>query len=425
MDSRYYWIWLQTALGIKADMRIDEILADVEDAREIYESSGYERRITGAFTNQQLERLEKTPLDCARPVVEQCDKNGWKIITPKDENYPRRLLDLRDYPIVLYVDGDLGCLKDKMIVSVVGSRSASLKSMKIASMLSASISKADTVIVSGGALGIDSAAHIGAMKAGGETVAVLGCGLNFPYLMSNKPLRDNIAKHGALVSEFPPETQAGVTTFPIRNRIISGMSYATVVVEAGERSGSLVTARYAQQQGRGLFAVPGDLYGESFSGTNKLISGGAGSVFSAADVLSVYGELYPDLVDLAKVSHVLPNEYGDIEDALPAKTDTAGKSKKAKNKKEENFEENKSEKPKENNLNKTENPNPPKKEKADTSELSREAVAVYEILSEDPMHIDDIIRQSGLSPSYVTGAVSELEIFGFIEMKTGKRYIKI
>lgn len=145
--------------------------------------------------------------------------------------------------------------------------------------------RAGTVIVSGGALGVDSAAHSGALRAGGTTIAVLGCGIGYPYLEGGRSMRDEISSHGALISEYPPGTPPSKTTFPCRNRLISGLCLGTVIVEAGENSGSLITARLAAEQGRDVFAIPGNVMSKNYTGTNRLLRDGAKPVYSALDVL--------------------------------------------------------------------------------------------------------------------------------------------
>lgn len=199
---------------------------------------------------------------------------------------------------MLFVWGDETILNSEVMLSVVGTRKASNYSMRVTRLLSSKLARAGAVIVSGGALGVDSAAHTGAME-GGRTIAVLGCGFGTDYLRDNAALRREISKNGAVITEYFPFTPASRTTFPMRNRIISGMSLGTIVVEAGERSGSLITARLALSEGRDVFAVPGEVITSAFTGTNRLIHDGAKPVFTALDVLEEYYYTYPDKIDLS------------------------------------------------------------------------------------------------------------------------------
>ena len=310
-NDTLYWIWLQQALGISSALRTQDILAafhdtiDISAAERIYKAPDYERRVSGVFTGQQLDRLARTSLSMAEAIAGECERNETHILTPRSADYPARLLEIMNHPLVLYVRGSLACMREQLGIAVVGTRHADRKSVDIAGRLSASLARAGCVIVSGGALGIDSAAHRGAIAAGGKTVAVLGCGLRFNYLMENNALRAQIAGAGALVSEFPGDTPALAHNFPIRNRIISGMTVGTVVVEAGEKSGSLITADCAADQGRDVFAVPGDAFGSTYMGANKLIREGAKPVFSAMDVLEEYELVYPELLNMRKAERNL------------------------------------------------------------------------------------------------------------------------
>jgi DNA processing protein len=199
----------------------------------------------------------------------------------------------------LYGIGDCSVLNDAVSIGMVGTRNASVYGIETAQKLSFLLALSGATIVSGGALGVDSEAHAGAMLAKGRTLAFLGCGLSVNYLMENAPLRRAITRYGAVVSEYSPLTPASRTTFPTRNRLISGVSLGIVVVEAGVKSGSLITANFALDQGKDVFAVPGDIVRSSFDGTNYLIKNGAKPVFTAEDILSEYEYRYGDLLDLS------------------------------------------------------------------------------------------------------------------------------
>jgi DNA processing protein len=414
VDMRAYWVWLQAGLGIQG--RTDGVVSAFASPKEMFEAGQHEWRLTGAVTNRQIQRLENYSPEQADSIVRLCEKNGWQIITPDCEDYPPFLLKLNNFPAVLYTWGSLSCLKNKISVAVVGARSASRYSIDVAGRLSASLASAGAVVVSGGALGIDSAAHTGALYGRGKTVAVLGCGLAANYLPGNRALRAQIAENGAVVSEYPPETQPLGQNFPIRNRLISGLSYGTVVIEAGERSGSLITAGYALEQGRDVFAVPGDIINSSYTGTNKLIRDGAKPVFSAEDILEEYAFRYPGSLDL----DVLEGSLSDV----PAKPGGFGSSKDLTARRPELQAHNKSPS--------TDRSATPHK-KAVRAKARRplpESIGgnsnlVYSLILFEPTHIDDIVRTSKLNPTQVITALTELEIFGFIELTSGKRYVLI
>lgn len=398
MENKVYYVWLQNALGINSSVRTSEILAYFGDAKSLYFAGNYEWKISGVITPRQAEKLSKKDLEPAVGIVEECTANGWNIITSEDENYPPLLLNLFNYPLVLYVNGDLSCLKNRVPVAVVGTRKPTEKSVMITSALCADMAKSGAVIISGGALGIDSAAHTGALSASGKTVCVLGCGFASNYLEANRALRNDISKHGAVVTEYPPQTAALGKNFPIRNRIISGLSYGTVVIEGGEHSGSLITARCALEQGRDVFAVPGDITASGFTGTNRLIHDGAKPVFSAADVLEEYAMLYPELIDIEKVSTRLEIGQSEYKPAATAVKPAAVKP--AAEKK-------------------------PALKKADPGELkllSEAAVRIYSAFGEDVLQAEDVIIRTGLDARSFSSAMTELELFGFIEQLPGKKY---
>ncbi len=217
---------------------------------------------------------------------------GQHIITLADAGYPRALLEIADPPSVLYVRGNAGLL-NKRGLAVVGSRNATPQGLQTAENFSRTLAAKGLAIISGLALGIDAAAHRGALAAGGETVAVIGTGADRIYPARNRELALAIAEHGAIVSEFPLGTPAIAANFPRRNRIISGLSRGVLVVEAAPESGSLITARLAAEQGREVFAIPGSIHSPVARGCHKLIKQGAKLVETAQDILEELGN-YPE-----------------------------------------------------------------------------------------------------------------------------------
>lgn len=270
--------------------------ASVSELKDAVRSNKISQLIDGNYTE-------------ADRIIKLCKANRIDIITYEDSRFPERLRNIPDPPAVLYVKGQLPVMDDEVAIAVVGPRKPDTFGVKAAFSLSARLAKAGAVIVSGGALGVDSEAHLGALWASAKTVAVLGCGHLYPYLAENEELRQKIAQNGAVVSEYPPEFPANRTTFPVRNRIMSGLSLGTVVVQAKQRSGSLITARHAAEQGRDVFVIPGSPADKMYTGSNLLLKDGAKPVLTAVDVLEEYVERYPHKLDL---NHAFSKEGQDI-----------------------------------------------------------------------------------------------------------------
>ncbi|MCC8015898.1 MAG: DNA-processing protein DprA, partial [Clostridiales bacterium] len=305
MNDTLYWIWLQSALGAGAFFK--EIIEDFGGAKQFYEAGEREWRMSSAVLPSQIQKLKNTKITDSEEALYACRLNGWQIICYDDANYPNRLREIENPPAVLYVDGILPDIDNSVVIGIVGTRKASDYAVKAADVMSRGIAEKGAIVVSGGALGVDTAAHTGTIMCGGKTVAVLGCGLGTKYLMENKPLIDSIKNNGALITEFQPFTQATRYTFPIRNRIISGISLGVLVVEAGVKSGSLITANYALEQGKDVFAVPCSILEPEFAGTNKLIDDGAAVATKPLDLLYPYAEKYSMNLENSKTVFQLMN----------------------------------------------------------------------------------------------------------------------
>ena len=401
MNYDLYWVWLSLGLGAGASC-LDLVTYFEWNPYEIYGSTFNEIFSLNVLNKKRVEKLKSFPIEKAEEILRVSKENGWKIITPSSEYYPPNLLHLQDLPLVLYVQGDETVLTNEMSVSVVGARMASDYGRAVARALSSAMASLGFTIVSGGALGIDSAAHQGALDENGKTICVLGCGLGTKYLMENQPLRDKIANNGAVITEFPPMTPASKTTFPLRNRIISGLTLGTVVVEAGEKSGSLITARLAAEQGRDVFAVPGDLVSSSFLGTNNLIRNGATPVFSLNDVLEEYCYRFFDKLN---------NETRLPDDEIMRRAQEYLLADKVK-------EEVKKEEPKEK-IVKVEKVTI---KKTPPSYLTPNALKVYELIGNEPIHVDEITNICNFTTEATLSALTELEIYGLITQISGRRY---
>ena len=216
-----------------------------------------------------------------------------EVISFVDERYPKRLRNIYGFPIVLYAIGNINLLNSNQIVSIVGCRNCSDYGREIAFKLAYNLSKKDIVITSGMARGIDSFAHLGAIKTNCKTIAVLGSGIDYIYPKENESIYNNLIENGGLiVSEYGPEVRPERNYFPMRNRIISGLSDITIVVEAGIRSGSIITADLALEQGKEVFAVPGNITSINSKGTNQLLKEGASILTSPDDIVNSFKNIY-------------------------------------------------------------------------------------------------------------------------------------
>lgn len=412
-ENLNYWIWLQNALGYCAG--IDRLLEDFSSAKELYQAGEREWMMSAALTSKQVDRLRCTPLGSADDIIKTCLENGWKIVDYDDPAYPNRLKEISNPPAVLYVDGALPDIDSLVTIAIVGTRRASDYSVRVAHIMSKGITEAGALVVSGGALGIDTYAHRGALAAGGKTVAVLGCGLGTKYLMQNESLRSVISKNGALVTEFQPFTPAAKTTFPMRNRIISGLSLGVLVVEAGVKSGSLITAEFAAEQNRDIYAVPTSVISHDFIGTNRLIDDGAKIVLNPENIIEDYVYDY-DSVDLSKIRSSYEISLDDAERSL----DTGEVKKPASNAPPKSKDD----------INCSfEKLVESRKRRFDVqnkaSALSGDEKVVYDLLTDSYGELEDIADSAGLAINKVLSALTRLEILGLVSKTSGKRFKKL
>ena len=316
---------------------------------------------------------------CFEDAAEQQEKlreNGVRVVTCTDAAYPSQLRQIYDPPAVLFVQGRVELLQGVM-VALVGSRRATPYGLAAAERLAADLANAGIVVVSGMARGVDTAAHVGALNSGGGTVAVFGCGLDLIYPAENRKLAARIAGEGLLVSEFPLGTPAHPQNFPIRNRIVSGLSEGVVVVEGMEYSGSLITARLALDQNREVFAVPGNITAKSSFGPNLLIKQGAQLVQTATDILD--GLSWEARSRLARQATLI--------EALAETVETP----------------------------------------AEVSPMAAIHQQVLALLSPDqPLHLDALLDQMlGVSSSEVISSMFELELQGKVRQLPGRSYGKV
>lgn len=307
--------------------------------------------------------------------INRVAKHGYRLLTLPDPIYPDRLRNIADPPPVLWISGEFQP-EDQAAVAIVGSRGATDHGRETAMRLAADLGAAGITVVSGLAVGIDAAAHRGAMAGGGRTIGVLGCGLDIDYPWPNRDLLANIPRNGVLATEFPLGSWPAKGNFPRRNRIISGLSIAVVVVEAAIKSGALITARFALEQGRDVMAVPGRAGSIKSSGTHALIKQGAALVETGQDILD---EIQAQLKGL-------PIKTGSAKGRLPLLDGL------------------------------TEQPRQP--------QLTADEEQIWAAMEDNPVHVDVLSRKTGRSPSYLAAVLLDMELKGLLKMLPGQYYIK-
>ncbi|MBR4890556.1 MAG: DNA-processing protein DprA [Clostridia bacterium] len=382
MTKLDYWLWL----SLKNNMghnKITKLLEIFESPEEIYNTPKRKLLKTDGLSKEEIKELSNKSFKKVQSVKDECRKLGIRILTYDSSYYPEKLKHLPDPPYVLYVKSrERINLNDKLCIAVVGNRLMTDYGRGAAIDISKGLAVSGAVVVSGMARGIDGAAHTGALRVNGLTVAVLGCGLDIAYPPEHSEMMGAIAEAGMVISEYPPGTPPLAQNFPVRNRIISGLSDGVVVVEAPDKSGSLITADLALQQGRDVFAVPGDITRGHSKGTNDLIRQGAILATSAFDILSEYNEKYINLLTEHTNNSSLDNTEIDVE--------------------EKTFEF----------------PNDGRYDSL--SELSKKIV--YN-LTLTPVHFDTLLSKFDVSVDELTGELVMLEIDGFIKTLPGKNFI--
>ncbi len=359
MDSRAYWVGFNMVKGIGA-VRLQSLL-DYFGNPEVAWQAPIDALLHTGLSTKIVENLIhlRGSLDLEK-VMERLHRLGITILIREDEAYPRRLKEIEQPPPVIYVRGEV-LSEDDFSVAVVGTRRVTVYGRQVAEEIGAFLAQNGITVVSGLARGVDAIAHDAAIQAGGRTFAVLGCGVDRIYPPEHQHLAERIIERGALISDYSPGTPPDAVNFPPRNRIISGLSLATVVVEAGETSGALITATFAAEQGRDVLAVPGNIHAAQSKGANRLIQQGARPMLRVEDIL-----------DALKLDHVQSHQQARI--ILPA----------------------------------------------DALEAS-----ILGLMSAEPLHIDEIQAQSGLSIDKVSATLTMLELKGMIRQVGGMNYVSI
>jgi DNA processing protein len=362
-EDIFYWLALHLTPGV-GSIFIKRLLDRFKTPEAVFRAplkellriEGLGEKVAGEIQKGPAEKVVKRELSLL-------EKAGGRIVTLKDDDYPKRLKDIYDPPALLYLRGELR-REDELAVAIVGSRKTSAYGREVTERIGADLARHGVTVVSGMARGIDSVAHKGALQGGGRTIAVLGCGVDVIYPSENRNLFLQIIEQGAVLSEFPMGSPPEAGHFPRRNRIISGLSIGVVIVQASAESGSLITAGYALEQGREVFAVPGNIGAEGSRGTNQLIKEGAKLVESSEDILE---EVLPQW----KREGEMAQKGGDA-----------------------------------------------------VLTLTEAEKCLYGLLDETPLHIDALIRESQLDPGSVSSLLLNLELKGLISQWPGKCFSK-
>jgi DNA processing protein len=358
-DHRRHWVGFNLVKGIGA-VRFQALLDKFGDAKTAWEAPAEQLREAG-LGHKVIENLVRirSQVDLDQ-VWEKIQERGIQTITLEDPEYPRRLKEIDQPPPVIYMKGALSS-QDEWTVAIVGTRNVTNYGRQVTEELAGSLASNGVTVVSGMARGIDAVAHQAALNAGGRTIAILGSGVDRIYPPEHRRLAERIQEHGALLSDYAPGTPPEASNFPPRNRIISGLSMAVVVVEAGVTSGALITASFAVDQGREVFAVPGSIKAPQSQGTNRLIQQGARPMLDVQEVL--------ESLNLTRVI-----EHRAARVILPA----------------------------------------------DATEAN-----LYEILGHEPVHVDDIRAQAGLPIDQVSATLALMELKGMVRHVGGMHYVAV
>lgn len=410
MDSRLYWIWLQQALPL-AHASIGDLLDRFENAAAIYAAE--ESALAEAGVRGELRRrLSDKSLEKARRILDRVLEAGDWVLTPEDALYPMCLRQISGFPVVLYCRGRMPVLDHIPAVAVVGTRHASVQGCREARALAAGLSAGGVVVVSGGAVGVDGAAHWGAIEGGGITVMVMACPVDENYPAPNEELRCQVVRTGGVLMSEYPHGEPYRCDFHIRNRLLVGLCQGVCLAETPLRSGARITARLAREQGRDVFALPGALMGHHYDGAHKEIQSGATLVIRATDILREYAPLFPAMLRLEeaeiaqkRVETVPVPQANQVEKSPRKKREKPTRRRKTI----------------------------PQPEEAPAAPVTAQCPAaasegarrVFEVLTSSPQPVDDLAVAANMSIPTLLAALTELEMFGCVANSAGGQYRRI
>lgn len=395
MSSLKYWLWLATRKGVGVQ-GMHAVLGHFGTPERAFFADPEEYELLPSGLGRALQDRSMAEAD---RVLADCDRLGIRIMTLQDADYPERLRQLDDAPCVLYLKGRLPDFDEEAAVGVVGTREATEYGKTVAKRLGLELARGGAVVVSGIAAGIDSCAVRGALQAGGAVVCVLGGGIDVPYPWENRFLYQDVAASGLLISEYPPGTENRGSHFPVRNRIISGLSLGVVVVEAREyNSGALITADRALEQNRDVFAVPGNVDAPNSRGCLRLIQQGAKPVLSAEDILVEYRDRYP--VKLIRVPRLTQEEEGQRLQAIVEPEPPRPQKTTVDKKKDKEYSI--------------------VKRRPDS--FTDDELSILHAMQDKICQADELVERSQIPAKRVLSALTMLQIAGCVAEKPGKRF---
>ncbi len=310
MHKNVLWIWLSLACT-PGTATFPRLIEKYKDAKDIYDADIKDIIKCLDPRSSDRKRLADKNLDKANEIFEFCKKKGIGMVSFGDDEYPKALREIQSPPVFLYYRGNLPDFNKGFYVSVVGTRAISDYGRKNAFKISYDLACVGATIVSGMAIGIDGISHAAALEAEGKTIAILGSGIDVCYPAQHLTLARNIVKNGCIITEFPPHTPPAKNNFPIRNRIISGLSSVTVVIEGKEKSGARITAAYAKEQNRAVYALPGNIESENSEISNLLLKNGAKIITTADDLVRDFQNEYQGIINPFNLKERLPVDIMD------------------------------------------------------------------------------------------------------------------
>lgn len=397
MAALKYWLWLTTRQGMQPDSA-SRLLEQFGTPEGAYFADPGEYDLLADVPLRVRESLTDKRLDGAEQILADCDRLGLRILTMGDAEYPDRLKNICDPPAVLYVKGKALAFDEEVAVGVVGTRTPSEYGKRMAASLGLDLARQGALVVSGIAQGIDTEAVKGALKGGGNVVSVIAGGVDVPYPWANRFLYEDVAAAGALMSEYPPGTEHAGWHFPLRNRIISGLSLGVVAVECAWRSGTMLTVKRALDQDRDVFAVPGNADAPMSEGPNRLIREGAVLVTSAGDILEEYADRFPGKVRVPEPLDAAAREerLAGTEPAEPVEAEKKSVDK--------------------------ESP----REYIDLDDvklgLTDDQKDILAALGKKKLLADDLVELTQIPAKRVLSALTVLQVKGYVAERTGKRF---
>ena len=411
-----HWIWFAHRPGLTDRMK-QTLLQHFQDPEELYFADSGSLDLIEGLTPEAKASLREKTLTAAEEILEICQQKRIHLLTIRDAGYPAKLKNIADPPVLLYYKGSLPDFDGNPVIGVVGTRKASVYGLTTAKRMGYQIGRCGGIVVSGMAKGVDAMAMSGAMTAGETVVGVLGCGADIVYPPVNGPLFRDTENYGCILSEFAPGTPPLAYHFPKRNRIISALSNGVLVVEAPERSGALITARQALDQGRDVFVVPGNIDVPSLAGSNQLLRDGAIPVFSGWDVVSEYEALYPDKIQKSTASGHQTAYPDEVRLASEAGKPAAKVAQKVCQPEKNSSADEKSRKKVIDNI----GPSPYIDVNDTIPKLSAEESAIVAALKHGERLVDDIIAETGMTTGKLLATLTMLELKGVIRRLPGKR----